>query len=201
MAAPPRSNEYTIYRNALVYLAVIKFEPTEEARDMTEEAFIKTLQFHAYVSIRAVNAEGEPLYVFLLGDPGFSSKSMEFKKLLNTVQESEAHLLVISEEGLKTPVKKFLLRYRRKTLHIKDHLYVNFKVDPRRNVMVPRHTLCSDDEARMILAENKVESPANLPRIRHTDPQVLWAGGHPGQIMRIVRRSDIGEEMYYRLIV
>ena len=199
--AAPRSKEYTIYRNILVYLDVIKFEPTVEARNTTEDAFIKTLQFYAYVSVKAVNAAGESLYVFLLGDVGFSSKSMEFKKLLNTVQETEAHLLIVSEEGLKTPVKKFLMKYKRKTLHIKDHLYVNFKVDPRRNVMVPRHTICSDDEARKILTENKVESPANLPRIRHTDPQVLWAGGHPGQIVRIERKSDIGEEMYYRLIV
>ena len=141
------------------------------------------------------------MYVFLISDSTLVSKSLEFKKLLNNIPDKKAHLVIVSKEGIKTPVKKFLEKYNKKKLTIKNLLYVNFKVDVRKNVMVPLHILCTLEETKKVMEDNKIDSIMLLPKIKHDDPQVLWTGGKPGEMIKIIRRDLTGEVLYYRVIV
>lgn len=198
-----RSIEYTIYNNLFEYLNIIKFQPLddEEGKKRKDKGdFIKTLQFYSYVKIKAVNAAGDIMYVFLLSDNSFVTKSMEFKKLLNTIPERVVQLVIISSEGIKTPVKKFLTKYDKKKLSIKDLRYDHFKIDPRKNSLVPLHRLCTDDETRKVMQDNKVDNLSMFPIIRKSDPQVLWSGGNVGQLVKIIRHTVVGEVLYYRVI-
>lgn len=199
-----RSIEFTIYNNLFKYLDIIKFAPIKENGKpikKTKEEFIKTLQFYSYVKIKAENKQGEIIYVFLLSDPIFTSKSIEFKKLLNTIPEKKIHLVTVSNIGIKTPVKKFLMKYDKKKLTVKNFLYAHFKIDVRKNVLVPVHKLCTPEETKKIMEDENVDNILRFPKIKNTDPQVLWAGGNPGQLMKIIRKSVIGEVVYYRVII
>lgn len=205
-----RSIEFTIYGNLFKYIDIIGFTPVlENSGDENvgvkkeKKDLIKTLQFYSYVKIKAVDKKNKNvvMYVFLVSDSTFVSKSLEFKKLLNTIPDKKAHLVVVSKDGIKTPVKKFLLKYKKKTLWVKNLLYANFKVDVRNNVMVPLHKLCTFEETEKAMKDNKIETLMQFPKIKHEDPQVLWVGGQPGQLIKVVRRDVTGEVLYYRVIM
>jgi DNA-directed RNA polymerase subunit H (RpoH/RPB5) len=206
-----RSIEYIIYKNLFTYLDIIDFHPVpDSAKDKDgndppivkdKAEFIKTLQFYAYAKIKAKHEDGTSLYAFVIDDNAYVSKSNEFKKLLNIIREKEAMVIIVSREGLKTTVKKFLSRYDKKRLVVRDLTFNHFKVDPRNNTMVPRHALCSEEEEDQAMINNNITDKSQFSWIKHTDPQVLWLGGRPGQVVKIERPDTIGEVLYYRYIV
>ena len=199
------SVEYVIYNNLFTYLDVVKFKPfcdeDKSAVKKNESEFTKTLQFYSYVNVKAKNNKGDILYAFILGDGKFGSKSAEFKKILNVIREKKVHLITISRGGIKTTVKKFLLKYSKKKLIFKDLCFNNFKIDPRKNVMVPKHTLCTKEEMKRVMHDNRITDSAQFPRIHRSDPQVLWTGGEVGELIKIERPSVTGIVLYYRIIV
>ena len=170
---------------------------------LEKNELIKTLQFYSYVKIKAMNKtdDNDIMYIFIISDSSLVSKSMEFRKILNTITDKEAHLIIVSKDGIKTPVKKFLSNYTKKKLVVKDLLYAHFKVDVRKNIIVPVHKLCTVEETKKIMDDNKIENLAHFPKIKSVDPQVLWTGGKPGQLIKIIRRDVVGEVIYYRVIV
>jgi DNA-directed RNA polymerase subunit H (RpoH/RPB5) len=194
------STEFNIYNNLLKYIDIIKFKP-DDKKINNKKDFIKTLQFHSYIKIKAKDEKNNVLYAFLLEDDRFVSKSIEFKRLLNTVQEKKVDILIISKGGIKTTVMKFINSYSRKNIRIKDLRYAHFKMDPRKNILVPKHHLCTEEETRKIMEDNNIEDINMFPKIKKTDVQVLWLGGSAGQLVKIKRNTVIGFESYYRVIV
>lgn len=192
--------EYTIYNNLFKYLEIIKFHHIDNKR-RDKKDFIKTLQFYSYVFVKAKNDNDETLYAFIVNNNVLLSKSIEFKKLLNIIQEKEVHLVIISADGLKTPVKKFLSKYTKKKMHIKDLRYDHFKMDPRKNILVPKHIICTEEETRKIMNDNKIDHVGLFPKIKSTDVQVLWSGGNVGQLIKIERNTTVGKILYYRAII
>jgi DNA-directed RNA polymerase subunit H (RpoH/RPB5) len=199
------SVECIIYDNIFKFIDVIEFKPVSddggEHIKKSKSDLIKTLQFYSYIKIKAIGGQGEIMYVLLISDSILVSKSLEFKKILNNIPEKEVQLVVISKEGLKTTVKKFLIRYAKKKLFIRNLLYAHFKVDVRENIMVPKHEICNAEETKQIMSDNKIERLAYFPKIKNSDPQVLWAGGKVGQLIKIIRTDTTGEVIYYRIIV
>ena len=200
------SIEYRIYDNLFKYIDILGYEPiiddNGEFKKQKKE-FMKTLQFYYYVRIRATKKDdiNDVMYVLLIGDGNLISKSPEFKKILNNIPESKATIVLVSKDGLKTPIKKFLMSYTKKTLYVKNLLYDNFKVDARENVMVPIHKLCTKTETKKIMDDNKIDNIQLFPKIRSNDTQVLWLGGKSGQLIKIIRRDVTGEVLYYRVII
>lgn len=201
------SIENTIYCNLFKYIEIVGFEAIHDEGDdknmpvkKEKKDLIKTLQFYSYVKIKAIKKD-DIMYIFLVEDNSLVSKSLEFKKLLNTIQEKEAHLIIVSKEGIKTPVKKFLSKYTKKKLWIKNLLYAHFKVDVRKNEMVPKHSLCDLEETQRVMTDNQIDNLTQFPKIKNTDPQVLWLGGKAGQLVKIIRRDITGEVLYYRIII
>ncbi|MER3601429.1 MAG: DNA-directed RNA polymerase subunit H [Nitrososphaerota archaeon] len=75
------------------------------------------------------------------------------------------------------------------------------KFNPLEHVLVPRHEILSEEEAREVLQRYRV-TPDKLPYILSSDPVVKALGAKPGQLLRIVRRSPTaGESVYYRVVV
>ncbi len=203
--------DYIIYGNILDYLSITGYTPLNDDgsdyKKKDKDDFVKTLQFYSYIKIRATSQQPETgmgpsiAYIFFIGSDELVSKSSEFRKLLNVIPEKDVTIITVSREGIKTPVKKFLHGYTKKTIYIKDLYYDQFKIDPRKSVMVPKHTICSEDEVKKLMSDGKIESISNCPIIRHTETQVLWIGGKPGQLVKIERPTDMGVDLYYRVIV
>lgn len=66
---------------------------------------------------------------------------------------------------------------------------------------VPKHEILSPEEARSIFSRHHAR-PEQFPYILISDPVVKEIGGKPGDLVRIVRRSETaGVTNYYRLVV
>jgi len=73
--------------------------------------------------------------------------------------------------------------------------------DITRHKLVPLHTIASDKEKKELLEKYKI-TPDQLPKILNTDPVSVSIGAKPGQIVKVVRKSQTAKEaVAYRLVV
>ncbi|MCW4047555.1 MAG: DNA-directed RNA polymerase subunit H [Candidatus Bathyarchaeota archaeon] len=69
------------------------------------------------------------------------------------------------------------------------------------HALVPRHEILSTKERDELLAQLKVQ-PYQMPQIKSTDPAVKAIGAKPGDVLRIIRKSQTaGEHIAYRYVV
>jgi len=67
--------------------------------------------------------------------------------------------------------------------------------------LVPLHEIISDKEKQELLEKFKI-TPDQLPKILNTDPVSISIGAQPGQIVKIIRKSQTANEaVVYRLVV
>jgi len=77
----------------------------------------------------------------------------------------------------------------------------NKKFSILNHVLVPRHEKLSPEEAFKVLKELGVK-PEQLPIIKYDDPVAKELGLRPGDIVKIVRKSENAEEVVtYRYVV
>lgn len=70
-----------------------------------------------------------------------------------------------------------------------------------RHVLVPEHILLSDEEKKELIKRLGIK-PIMLPWIRASDPAAMAIGARPGDIVKIIRRSDTaGKIVVYRYVV
>lgn len=69
------------------------------------------------------------------------------------------------------------------------------------HVLVPGHTILSEQESQDLHKKYNIR-PDKLPKLLYTDPAVMAIGAKPGQIIKIVRKSQTAKEaIAYRLVV
>jgi DNA-directed RNA polymerase I, II, and III subunit RPABC1 len=193
--------EYKIYNNVLTYLEIIGFDYKQyEEKKKTNNDIVKILQYDDYIKLKAKNDNtGEIAYIFIVKNKSIVSKTAEFKKIIRFIKDDKFRLIIISKDGIKSTVMSSIDKMDKK-IDLYDLKYVLFKSDIRKNVMVPKHELCTDEEKKRILANNFISNDRELPFIKSTDAQVIWLGGKVGQLVKIKRRDVTGSVMYYRII-
>ena len=74
-------------------------------------------------------------------------------------------------------------------------------IDIKEHILVPKHILLTEEEAKNILAKYNVNR-TQLPRISKKDPAILELGAKPEDIIKIIRKSETaGKSAYYRVVV
>ncbi len=67
--------------------------------------------------------------------------------------------------------------------------------------LVPEHVLLSDEEKKALLKKYRIKI-SQLPRIFTTDPAVKELGAKKGDVIKILRKSEVaGTVEYYRVVV
>jgi len=75
------------------------------------------------------------------------------------------------------------------------------KVNVFDHLMVPKHTLLSQEEVEKVLNKYRIK-PYQLPKIKDSDPAVMAIQAQPGDIIKILRKSPTaGEAIAYRYVV
>ncbi len=75
------------------------------------------------------------------------------------------------------------------------------KVKLQDHILVPKHEILSEEEARELLETLGVKEE-ELPKIRVDDPIVKELGAKRGNIIRIIREDElVGVSIAYRLVV
>ena len=66
--------------------------------------------------------------------------------------------------------------------------------------LVPEHTIISDEGRKELLTKLNI-IPEQLPKIRWNDPVVKAIEAKPGDILKIIRKSETaGVTTYYRIV-
>ncbi len=74
-----------------------------------------------------------------------------------------------------------------------------FKVST--HVLIPKHELLTREEAGRVAKEFSA-TPSQFPYLLATDPVAKEVGAHPGDFVKITRRSETsGTSTYYRFVV
>jgi DNA-directed RNA polymerase subunit H len=67
--------------------------------------------------------------------------------------------------------------------------------------LVPKHILLKGDEAKDVLASFHIKA-YQLPYIKSSDPAARAVGAKPGDIIKVIRKSQTaGESDFYRYVV
>ena len=75
------------------------------------------------------------------------------------------------------------------------------KVDISKHEFVPKHTKLSEADSEKLLSKYNI-SKKQLPKIFRSDPAIKEMDLKPGDIVKIVRKSQTsGESIYYRVVV
>ena len=75
------------------------------------------------------------------------------------------------------------------------------ELDVRKHVLVPKHEILSEGQAKAVLDQFKV-TPHQLPLIKDSDPAAKAIGAKPGDILKITRDSQTaGKAIAYRHVV
>ncbi|WP_456371138.1 DNA-directed RNA polymerase subunit H [Geoglobus sp.] len=75
------------------------------------------------------------------------------------------------------------------------------KIRLQDHVLVPKHELLSEEEARELLETLGIRKE-ELPKIRADDPIAKEIGAKPGDIVRIIREDElVGKSVAYRLVI
>ena len=73
------------------------------------------------------------------------------------------------------------------------------KYNPANHNLVPEHKKLSKKEVEKLVEE--YGELKNFPRILKTDPAIKSMGLEPGDVVEIVRDSDLDKDLYYRVVV
>jgi len=67
--------------------------------------------------------------------------------------------------------------------------------------LAPKHKVASEEEVKKILATYRIK-PYQLPQIKFSDPAIKALNVKPGDVIKIIRKSETaGETVYYRYVV
>jgi DNA-directed RNA polymerase subunit H len=145
---------------------------------------------------------GKQLIVFSQKDKGLVDRDVA--KILEFATGNDyTHGIVLvalvkpSENVLKT-VKNLTKDTMIQFFHIGE---LRFDITTHRLAMP--HRILKEDEKTTLSKTYNLSDPGNqLPWIDSHDPMVKWIGGRPGDIIEVIRHSDVaGSDMYYRCCV
>jgi len=75
------------------------------------------------------------------------------------------------------------------------------KFDVFNHVLVPKHILLNQEEAKKVLSQYRIE-PYQLPHIKLSDPAVRQIKAGVGDVIKIVRESTTyGQAFFYRYVI
>ena len=145
---------------------------------------------------------GDQLVVFSQKDKGLVER--DINKILDFADGNDyTHGVILialvppSENVLKT-IKALTKERVLQFFHIRQ---LRFDITTHRMAMP--HRILKEEEKTEMFKRYNVQRPADqLPWIDSQDPMVKWIGGRPGDVIEVLRHSDVaGPQPYYRYCV
>ena len=108
-----------------------------------------------------------------------------------------------TEKGIITTIGKYThtakTRSKQSGIELIPKIFPSFKIFD--HDFVSKHELLTPEEKEKVLEEYKMQ-PYQLPHINAYDPAIIAVGGKPGDIVRVIRKSQTaGKYVAYRYVV
>lgn len=178
---------------------------------LSEDKLIQTINFNEYISIEATRSKLNQLssaYVFIIllkENARYMSKTALFKRLVEDIIKKNisgdpTEITFIMDEPLSSNINKMLAEFKQ-TVFIESYNYALFRIELPLHESVPKHSILPEDELITLLELYKTHKE-RFPIIKASDPQAVWLGARPGQVIKILRPSDsAGYAIAYRICV
>jgi len=76
------------------------------------------------------------------------------------------------------------------------------KVNILNHELVPRHVVLTGEQKKKIMKKYGIKRLSQFPKILKTDPVIRLLKAKPGDLVKIIRKSEItGESTYYRIVI
>jgi len=143
--------------------------------------------------------EQDSIFVFFSDDQKLGVKSI--RKYHDRMKEEQVNRAIIVIQGGMTAFAKQALQELGSKCNMEWFTETELLINITEHVLVPRHTLLSDDEKKQLLVRYQLRE-TQLPRILHTDPVARYYGLRRGQVVKIVRPSETaGRYVTYRYVL
>ena len=131
---------------------------------------------------------------------GITRTIIEFKKLMNKVPNNIKHIYIISEKEFSQQVYNVISSLYSQHIVMKLNNTM-FETERPKHMLVSKHEILTRDEYDNLIKYSTIVNPLNLPKIRLDDTQCIWIGAESGDIIKITRRTIIGESTNYRVVI
>jgi len=193
---------YTIYNN------VVKMITEPEYRNLTlldnrlsTKEFENLIQNDKYIRMQAKDTANVTTIFYLLHyDSDIVRKFQEFKKILNKVPKDVKQIYFISNKGFSSQNYRMVTSLRKK-LNINLISHEIFALESPKHVLVSKHRILNKNEVSELFENLSLLTELMLPKILDSDPQCVWIGAKPLDILHISRNNINGESITYRLVV
>jgi len=76
------------------------------------------------------------------------------------------------------------------------------EIDIANHELVPKHIILSQQEKEETMKHYGIRKLGQFPKISNSDPAVKLLKAKPGDLIKIIRKSDTAKEsIYYRVVV
>ena len=117
--------------------------------------------------------------------------------LYKFMKEKELERAIVITEGRYTHAVK--QGAKKKKVELLPKTFPVFEIFEHK--LVPKHEILSVKEKEHLLAQYKLH-PYQMPQIKSNDPAVKAIGAKPGDVLKIIRKSQTaGEHIAYRYVV
>lgn len=201
-------SDFDIYNNILVFAEKYrKYEITSDKID-NERTFISEMESKEYIMIEC-KLNQKNVYIFIFNAKSkYISKSNTFEWIEHFIKYNKKEpvdIIVITKDYVNAHIKKKIVKMGKKNIIIYNYIYNNFVqiIPEAKNEVVPEHKIISDQvEIEKLVEELKIQKIDQLPKIFHNDAAVIWAGGRPGNLVKITGPSEsAGIRIAYKLVI
>ena len=189
---------YQIYENLFEFLSFRKL--TTNHKKLKKDIFINNINHYDYIEIPT---EQNITIILIKENSDYANKSAAFNKLVLRAMNktSISELILIANEDVNSYIATQIKQHAISNKKISMYHYDRFKIVIPNSDMVPTHEILNPTEVCDIFDYFRCKKN-NFPKIKITDPMIIWLGANHGDIIKITRTSvSTGENISYRVVI
>jgi len=133
-------------------------------------------------------------------ESGITRTVSEFKKLMSKVPKDIKDIYIISDKDFSQQVYN-TIKFLFSNYYVMKLNNIIFEFEVPKHMLVSKHEILNDEECKNVQKNLTIINRLNLSKIRMDDPQCIWIGAKPKDIIKITRFALNGESINYRVVV
>lgn len=195
-------HDYNRYVNVLEFIKQWRHFETKHIT-MKMDEFRKQMQAFHYINFDCFDPKYDQAVNILLFNENnvYVQNNADMKKLLSKIikEGKKQRIMLITKEPLSIYHKKSIAKEKNVTIDSFRHEIFDLII-PKSNASSP-HRILSGEEISEITNHVLFCNVVNLPKILDTDPQCIWIGARPGDVLEVIMNSDISGNCVRYLLV
>lgn len=145
------------------------------------------------------NEKEDTIFVYFDDSEKFNAESLKVAKDILDNYGSK-RMIIVSKTKITPYTKKAIDSFASSGYKMEYFEFDEVAINITEHELVPKHIPLTDEEKRELLEKYNV-TESQLPKIQKSDPVARYLGVTPGQVLKIIRKSETaGEYVTYRLV-